>query len=314
MKKVLFVVGPTSSGKTSLAQKLSSKHNGAVVNADSRQVYKNLNIISGKDIAPGTPFVKNHFVLKGIEFYLFDLVKPTESFSVSDYLNFAVPLVDSLEEKKILPVIVGGSGFYIKALIDGVGTIDVPPNEIKRKKLEKMSLQELQEKLKFVDLMRFNKLNTSDIKNKRRLIRAIEVAGFGNDLIQTKKLEGFDVKIIGLKAESNKIKQRIDKRIEDRIESGALEEAKNLFENFDKLSEQIKLSIGYREMFDFLSSKLSLEEAIEKWRISEYQLVKKQMTWFRKDKRIVWFDIEEQDFIEKVEEEVSNWYNIPAKH
>ena len=310
MKKVLLVVGPTAIGKTSLAKRLSSKFNGAMLNADSRQVYKDLNVISGKDIPSETPYKRGFYILNGIKLYLFDLVKPSEDFSVNKYLDFAVPLIEEISKQNILPVVTGGTGFYIKALIDGVETVNIPPNLELRKNLEKASLKELQEELENRDPKKFKKLNNSDVSNKRRLIRAIEISELKNKgHINLKKLEGYDFKIIGLKAEPELIKKRIDKRINERLENGALEEAKSLFNDYDKLSEQVKTSIGYRELFEFLKKTLILGEAIEKWRISEYQLVKKQMTWFKKDKRIDWFDINNSTYIKKVEASVGNWYN-----
>lgn len=308
MKKALIIVGSTSTGKTSLAKKLASNFKGFVVNADSRQVYKHLDIISGKDIPPQTPYVENYYLLDRIKFFLFDLVKPSEEFSVSKYLNLAIPLIQEISEQNVLPIITGGSGFYIKALIDGIETASIAPNIELRRSLEDKSLVTLQNKLKKINLEKFEQLNNSDVNNKRRLIRAIEVSKF-HHFEKSEKLEGFDLKIIGLKTEIDLIKKRIDKRIDERLGNGAFKEAKGLFENYDSLSSQVRESIGYRELFGFFKNELTLEQAIEKWRISEYQLVKKQMTWFNKEKRIEWFDTNSSDFNKKVEESVRNWYN-----
>lgn len=322
MKKALFVVGPTASGKTDLALSLSSAINAALISADSVQVYKTLDIISGKDIPPSFTFhalsdnsVNSHFDIgyytdSKTPLFLIDIASPTYNFSVSDYSKNVAQILPFIRTLKKTPLIVGGTGYYITALLEGIDTMVVPPNDALRHELSMLSLEALQQMLSQENFERFAAMNESDKKNKRRLTRAIEVTRFGpvQDSQKRSLFEDFDIKIIGLKAPRELLNLRIDVRVEKRLEKGALEEAKELFQHYDTLSANVKTSNGYEQLFCYYRGETSFEEAIQKWKLAEYHHAKRQMTWFGKDKRIEWFDISEDRFEERVKQSVREWY------
>lgn len=316
MKKVLSIVGPTAVGKTSLGLLLASKFNGEIISADAVQVYKGLDIISGKDLLEGAKpkFDSNLnttvYDFNSIPVYLLDVVSPTYNFNVSDFLKSANPVLKFILNKNKRPIVVGGTGFYVNALFGEIETINMPRDDSLRNELNNKTTNELQEILKEKNIEKFNSMNNSDRNNPQRLVRAIEVVSYNGSLkVETTDKEKYDVLFIGLKCERDELKKRIDKRIDERIKAGALEEAKGLFGQYEKLSSNVKTANGYRQLFEYLKGEISFENAVEKWRISEHRQAKNQMTWFNRDKRIIWFDIKDLNFKHKVEECVNSWYN-----
>lgn len=304
MDKVICVVGPTAVGKTALAFKLAKKFNGELVNADSVQVYKGLDIISGKDISNDLPFTflkelsisdltVGYFNVDSTPIYLLDVVSPISSFSVAQFQSLGEKVISHIISKGKTPIIVGGTGLYIKSLIDGIPTKDISFDQNLRYKLERLSVEELQ---KILSVKKLSSMNESDIKNKRRLMRAIEIEQSGPVPILPKPAQGISVIQVGLSSNREQLKQRISKRVDERIKNGALNEAKKLFHIYEKLSPQVKNANGYKQLFAFLKDEITLDEAIERWKISEYQLSKNQMTWFKKDKRVEWFDVENENY------------------
>jgi len=284
MNKLLIISGPTASGKTSLGFSLAKKFNGEIISADSRQVYKGMDIITGKEEDPD------------IKTWLLSVVDPDEDFSVSDFYRLAWEAVNDIWKRGKLPIIVGGTGFYIKALLDGIGTMGIAPDQKLRDKLDALSVEELAKRLQKVDPKRWENMNISDRKNPRRLVRAIEVAGkltVNNEQLTVNSLW------IGLTAPFPLLYERIDKRVDERIKMGGIEETKNLAKKFgwDVYS---MTGQGYRELRGFVEGKISFEEAVKRWKFAEHKYARKQMTWFKKEKRIVWVDIGEA---------VVRWYN-----
>ncbi|MBI4092034.1 MAG: tRNA (adenosine(37)-N6)-dimethylallyltransferase MiaA [Candidatus Levybacteria bacterium] len=291
MKKAIFIVGPTSVGKTDLALKISKLLPSILISADSVQVYRGADIISGKD--------------KSVSTYLVDILSPSQSFSVREFIEKVRPLVEKAKKENKIPIIVGGTGFYMDSLFGKIETINIPPNQKLREKLESLSLEKLQENLRNLSPERFNKMNKSDVKNRRRLVRAIEVSISDRMIDHTKNnstavLRESEVLIIGLKTSMDDLKERIIARVKKRLKMGAINEAKELFKNYEQLSSQLRKASGYKELFDYLAGKIKLEEAKEKWVISDYQYAKRQMTWFKKNKNIVWFDIGQPGFEERI--------------
>ena len=288
MKKALFIVGPTSVGKTDLAFKLSSVVPSVLISADSVQVYKGADIISGKD--------------KTFPTQLLDIVDPTGQFSVRNFVQLVRPIVKKAYDEQKIPIFVGGTGFYVDALFGKIDTINVSPDFKLRAELDKLTVKELQQKLKELNPVRFKKMNNSDINNKRRLNRAIEVAQAQGP---TLGMSGYvfkqgEVLVIGLETSRADLKKRIVKRVEERLKAGAIDEAKRLFRDYGKLSSQLKTANGYKELFDYLTGKTTFEEAKERWVIVETTTAKNQMTWFRHNKNITWFDIGQKGFEEDV--------------
>src|SRR3990167_5497100 len=176
MKKLLVIYGPTQTGKTDLALQLARKFQGELISADSRQVYKGLDIGSGK--VGFSDVVEKHagyWMVNGIRIDGFDLINPGQQFSAADFLEFAKSSISQIIDKKKLPIIVGGTGFYIKALLDGIGSIGIPADWKLRHRFEKLSSDDLYKRLFSIDPVRARSMNQSDRVNPRRLIRAIEI-------------------------------------------------------------------------------------------------------------------------------------------
>ena len=288
--KLLCIVGPTGVGKTELALSLAQKLNGALISADSIQVFTGLDIISGKD-KPAD------FSLTPL---LIDILPPTQSYSAHEFASEASKAISQIIHSDKLPILVGGTGLYIKSLIEGLDT-EVKPNIKLRLELEKSTVEKLQTKLKKLNPKKFDSLNNSDINNKRRLIRAIEVGKIKNQKSRIIKEKTFKSLVIGLFAPHEILKERIDKRVQKRIDQGALREAGELFCNYSNLTPQVKNANGYKQLFAFFNKELSLKEAIYRWKISEYRHAKNQMTWFRKYGNVVWFDVSKDQFNSKIE-------------
>ncbi len=344
MKRLLVICGPTATGKTQLAIFLARLLDGEVVSADSRQVYKGLDIGTGKDLPVGAKFFPKDskfgkkdlgfYEVKGIKVWGYDLVEPNEEFSVSNFVKIAEKIIEDIYCRGKIPVLVGGTGLYIKALVDGISTLDIPKNEKLRRFLQKKSVEKLFEILVSLDPTKAFSMNNSDRKNPRRLVRAIEVAKW--KLKQKKEKEKelekkLDVLFIGLVAAKDVLEGRIRERIKRRLRKGLEKEIKNLIERGIGWNFQAMQSIGYRQWrnyFDLLLDKsgkakilgrdLKLiklkQEAIKKWMSAEKRYAREQLAWFRKDERINWFDITDRDWRKKVEKLVRKWHNkIKAK-
>lgn len=296
MEKVICVVGPTGVGKTDLALRLARIYDGELVSADAVQVFKDLDIISGKD--------KEEFGNTPV--HLIDIVSPEDSFSVSQFEVISRKSIDLIQKNKKLPIVVGGTGFYVKALLDGVDTSVVKPDPKLRSRLESLSLEDVQIMLKELDQYTFNSMNESEQKNKRRLIRKIEIlqSGIKNHNLKMKGENDLEFLQIGLELPREKLLKRIDNRVDKRINDGAIEEAKVLFKKYSNLSQQVKDANGYKQLFEHFLGNSDIENAIEKWKLSEYKHAKNQMTWFRKDTRIKWFNIENKNLFESIKGEI----------
>ena len=280
MNKILIVIGPTASGKTALGLELAKKFNGEILSADSRQVYKYMDIGTGKD-------------LKNFQWGL-DLVEPNKQFNVSDFVNYASKILADIWKRGKLPIIVGGTGLYIKELLEPSQTLHIKPDEKLRKKLSKYTLQNLQKELQEKDLKKWERMNESDRKNPRRLIRAIEVAGKKTaDSIASLQNDGYDTLIIGLKAPLEFLYQRIDKRVEERMAMGMAEERKKL--------SKYKLinTIGYHN------------ETAQEWKFAEHAYAKRQSDYMKKFlPKTVWFDITTKNWKNEVCLTIKNTLNI----
>jgi tRNA dimethylallyltransferase len=332
MKKILVICGPTATGKTGLGIKLAKKFSGEVVSFDSRQVYQGMDIGTGKEIQNSKLKIKNlrkgiktgYYLISGVRIWLYDVVAPDYRFNAADYYQVALPVIKDIWRHDKLPILVGGTGFYLEALLEGIPTLGVPPDWSLRKELEKESIENLQKKLKKIAPFRWQKMNPSDRANPRRLIRALEVAAFGEnkekdtrEFLGVKRefcLEKEAVLKIGLKAPFPLLRKRIDQRVEERLKQGLLEEIEGLlaegyrFDN-SRLGETLAYQ-EWREWFEGKEQTVALrQEIIGTWKKHEYQYARRQMTWFKKDKEIIWFDITDDDYQEKVAKLVEVWYD-----
>ena len=322
VKKLLVICGPTAMGKTALGIRLAKEFNGEIISADSRQIYQGMDIATGKDIQGGQ-WVKDkklgdHWEIGGIPIWLLDVVHPNQEFSVAHYTNLVWKIIKAVWQKGKLPILVGGTGFYIKAIIDKIPTQEIPPNWSLRKELELKPIEALFEELAELDSSRAGQMNISDRKNKRRLIRAIEVARWrvGNRLWQPPKQPQLNVLMIGLTTSLKVLYQRIDRRIEQQIKLGAEDEVKKLVSQGYLWNLPAMSAMGYREWQPYLEGKATLNEIVVRWKYDEHGYARRQMTWFKKalrqaqgkQKQIHWFDITGKEWQDEVEKKVFIWY------
>jgi tRNA dimethylallyltransferase len=335
MSKLLVICGPTATGKTSLGIKLAKKFNGEVISADSRQAYRGMDIGTGKEIGNVKFQISNvkfqisnvklqigYYKIDGITAWLYDVVEPDYRFSVADYVECANLVLKDIIRRKKLPILVGGTGFYIKSLLDGVETVGIPPDWEFREKLSNYQIIKLSNLLKSLDPAKWEKMNPSDRKNPRRLIRAFEIAQYKHTSEvegtppkareDTSEVKAIDVLMVGLTAPNKVLYQRIDKRVEERVKQGVVEEIKSLLERgYSFKNSVLGETIGYKEFEPYLEGEIGLFEAIQKWKYDEHAYARKQMTWFKKalrQARGVWFDLTKRGFEKKIEEEVKNWF------
>lgn len=316
MNKLLVVVGPTAAGKTELGIEMAKKFRGELVSADSRQVYKDLNIGTGKDIPVGAKaeYIKGYpvYEINGVKLWGYDLVDPKEEFSVAQYVVAAKNIIEIIWEKNKLPIIVGGTGFYVQALISGIETLDIPQNKPLRRQLELMATEDLFEILAQLDASKAASLNISDRRNKVRLIRAIEVAdakirGVKSDTTITPL--NADTFFVGITSDRKIINSRIKSRVIKRVKMGAVKEIELLIDKGVIWQDQSMSSLGYRQWRDYFERGKSEEMVIKEWISEEQKYAKRQMTWFRRKKNINWFDISAPDYHFRVEQIVKKWYS-----
>ncbi len=317
MNKLLIICGPTATGKTLLAITLAKKFDGEIISADSRQVYKGMNIGTGKDLPENAKLQMTDngfgfYEIDGIPVWGYDLADPKEEFSVSKYLKFAPKIISDIDGRGRLPILVGGTGLYIKGVVDGIPTADVPRSMELREKLLGKSPDELFETLSQTDTLKAGSMNTSDRKNPRRLMRAIEVSQYfldhRNKESQLLAIDKRDTMFIGLTAPRDFVDRGIEERVERRVRDGIKDEIKNLLDSGVDWNDQSMLSLGYRQYRDFFEGGVGEELIIDEWTREEKRYAKRQMTWFKKDRRILWFDVSDSKFSEKVEKSVKKWY------
>jgi len=277
-KKLIVILGPTSSGKSELTVKLAQKFNGEIISADSRQVYKEMDIGTGK-------ITKKE--MQGIPHYLLDVASPKKRFTVVQYRKLALKAINKIFKKGGVPIICGGTGFYIQAIVDGILIPEVPPDWKLRKKLEKKSVEKLYKILKKLDPNRAKKIEK---KNPRRLIRAIEI------ILKTKKPVPplkksplpYPVLIVGIKKSKEELKKLIKKRFFKWLRQGFLKEILKLRKfgiSWQKIEE---FGIHYRVAAQYLQNKITDKEMVENSLKELQNYAKRQMTWFKKDKCIHW--------------------------
>lgn len=325
MNKILVICGPTATGKTSIGIRLAKQFNSEIVSADSRQVYKGMDIGTGKELpissklqVPSSKFREpnlGYYLFDGIPVWMLDVVRPNQEFSVAQYVNLAWKVISDIWKRKKLPIIVGGTGFYIKGLLDGIETLGVPPDWELRQRLGDLPAQKLFEMLAQLDPGRTASMNVSDRKNPRRLIRAIEVAS-EQQTVSSKKLDTeyckLDTLFIGLTALYKILYQRIDKRIDDQIKMGAEKEVRKLLKQGYTWDLPAMSAMGYGVWRPLFENKTTIKETVQRWKYDEHGYARRQMTWFKKALRQAqghWFDITETGFKERIEKLVEGWYN-----
>lgn len=303
-----------------MAIALAKKFNGELISADSRQVYKGMNIGTGKDLPQGArikfPWFKKYgyYDINGAKIWGYDIADPRHQFSVAQYLKFAERMIDDISKRGKLPILVGGTGLYIKGVIDGIPTALIPKNLLLRKNLEGRGVDRLFEMLAQMDSIRAGQMNSSDKKNPRRLVRAIEVATWKiNNIKKDQKVEkkrnDLSILMIGLTAPEKFIDNKIELRVAQRVKAGMKAEIEHLLKAHVNWDMQSMSSIGYSQWKSYFDGKRNEQEIVKNWEEEERKYVKRQMVWFKKDRRISWFDISERDCLNNVEKSVEKWYS-----
>lgn len=280
----MFLVGPTAVGKTDIAIRLAKKLRAEIISCDSMQVYKGMDIGTQKPSAADRKKIKHHLI---------DILTPDKEFSAADFRSRALRIISALHKRGKIPLFVGGTGLYMKALLDGLFP-SPPKNEALRgrlyKEAKKYGSGRLHEKLEKIDPAAAGKIHPNDTK---KIIRALEICYTTGKTVSEMRertprplSDKYNVRIIGLIRPREELYRRIDRRVEEMFRRGFLDEAKEIARR--KLGVTAKQAIGYREAFDYLKGKIGLEEAKELIKKNTRRYAKRQLTWFGADKRIKW--------------------------
>jgi tRNA dimethylallyltransferase len=282
-KTLIVILGPTASGKSDLAVKLARRFSGEVISADSRQVYKGLDIGSGKITQKE---------MKGVPHHLLDVANPKRKFTVAQYQALALKSIDDIQKRDKIPFLVGGTGFYIQSIVDGIVLPDVKPNWQLRKKLSRHSAEELYEMLKKLDSAR---ARTIDPHNPHRLIRAIEIVKTTGQTTSplVRRPTSYQVLQIGIQTSPEKLKKRIAQRLKKRLK-GMVAEIKKLHADGLPWKRLEELGLEYRFTAQYVQQKISREEMVQKLQKEIEHYAKRQITWFKRDRRIHWISNQQE--------------------
>ncbi len=305
--KLLILTGPTAVGKTALSVDLAQNLNGEIISADSMQIYKLMDI--------GTAKVTDD-EMKDIPHHLIDIIDPDEEYTVSDYQRDATNLIAILNKKNKLPIVVGGTGLYINSLVYKLNFAKVPPNEDIRDKYEsladKYGNEYIYEKLSSIDRDSSKKIH---IKDKKRIIRALEIFELTGKTMSEynknfrKETDNYNLLMICLNMDRAKLYERINQRVDIMIEEGLIKEVEHIL-NQGYSEDLISLQgIGYKGIIAYLNSKLTLEEAIDKIKQGSRNYAKRQLTWFRRDKRIKWINVDEYNNLNDLSSYMQEYIN-----
>jgi tRNA dimethylallyltransferase len=286
MKRLVAIVGPTATGKSRLALHLACKLDAEIVSADSRQVYWHLDIGTAKPTPEELSVVPHHLI---------DIIDPDEDFSLAQYQQLAGEAIAGIQERGRLPLLVGGSGLYMWAVLEGWQIPRVPPDTEFRDRLEKQAAEVGGERL-YQELVKADPVAAQGIDphNVRRVIRALEVSNYAPSAsgLRKKATPPYDSLIIGLTTDRKELYQRTDARVDEMIERGLVEEVKKLVEMGYASDLPAMSGIGYRQIGMYLRGELELPQAIERIKVETHRLVRQQYNWFRlKDERIHWIGI-----------------------
>lgn len=285
-QKVLVVIGPTAVGKTKLSIELAKRYNGEIISGDSMQVYKTLDIGTAK-------ITKEE--MDGVVHHLIDIKEPTEEFSVAEFQKLVREKIDEITRRGKLPIIAGGTGLYINAVLQDYQFAESEKDMELRASLEQLASEiggeQLHQKLVELDPKTAETIHPN---NTRRVIRALEVYYTTDQTvseIQSKQKEEnlYNSLIIGLTMDRELLYSRINQRVDLMMEQGLLEEVKGLFEQ--QIYSQAVRGIGYKEIYDYLEGKATLEEAVEQVKQNSRRYAKRQLTWFRNKMDVEWFDL-----------------------
>ena len=277
LPKIVVILGPTATGKSDLGVEIAHRINGEVVSADSRQVYLGMDLGSGKI---------TRREMHGVPHHLLDVCSPQRVYNVSDFKRDAERAINDILSRGRVPILVGGTGFYIQSIVDGILIPEVPPNKKLRDELAGKTLEELQKILRAKDVRRFAEIDT---KNPVRLIRAIEIAEALGKIPKTKARPKYDCVQIGLTLPHDELSEKIRARLDKRIKKGMIKEVEKLHASGISWKRLEAFGLEYRFIAQFLQKKITRAEMLEQIRVKSLQFAKRQMTWFKRDNRVQWF-------------------------
>ena len=303
-KIIVAIVGPTAIGKTTRSINLAKHFDTEIISADSRQFYKEMKVGTAVPSENELKQVKHHFIQH---------INIADQYSVGQFERDATVTLEKLFKNHDIVVMVGGSGLYMDAVLYGLDNFPKAPKEIRNELnilLEAKGIAVLQEQLKELDPKYYSQV---DLKNPHRLIRALEISissgkPYSSFLDKKKKPHGFKFVLVGLRAEREIIYDRINKRVDQMLENGLLEEARELhpYKKLNALN-----TVGYKELFDFFEGKMDFETAIEEIKKNTRRFAKRQLTWYRKNKDVLWLnhDLNENEFVNQIEEKIKDLKN-----
>jgi tRNA dimethylallyltransferase len=317
MKKIIIFTGQTATGKTDLALHKAVQENAEIINCDSRQIYKYLDIISGKDLT-NTDYHEqykiNNFSIGYYNFdtsfnhlkprlWLYDIITPKDYFSSFDFQTCAIDVIQKIFKEKDTLIIVGGTYFYLYHLLYSIKTQEIPPNWELREELKNASVEELQNKLKNINTNLFTQLNESEKKNPQRLIRKIEISlidkNFNQNDLETKitlknklHIDDLQIEYIGLRYKDKDAERKsILERVEKRMKQGAVEEVESILAQGYTEHDPGMKTIGYQQMISYIQGTYTKEEMLEDWLNKELQYAKRQFTFMKRDSNIQWQEV-----------------------
>lgn len=291
---LVVIVGPTASGKTALSLELAEEFHGEIVSADSRQIYRGLDIGTAKVMPEEQGRVPHHLI---------DVAKPTETLTLAQYQKKAFRAIEHIQDRGLLPFLVGGTGLYVQAVVDNLKIPKVAPQPKLRAELDKLSTDQLADRLKAVDPLGHSEI---DKQNPRRLVRAIEVSETQGTPFSELKDSGdprFDALMLGVQVEPGQLKRQIRERLDEWLQRGLLDEIRSLHDEEKVPWERLEaFGLHYCAFAEHLEGKRSFDEAKQEALQKLLQYAKRQITWFKRDRRIHWIEDEDQ-----AEELVSEW-------
>ena len=306
MTKVIGIVGPTAVGKTALSIQLAQRLNGEIISGDSMQVYRKLDIGTAK-ITPDE--------MQGVVHHLINIRDINERFSVADFQSLANQNITEIAAKNKLPIIVGGTGFYVQAVTEnlslGMDHFDEKSYQIRQKWhhiATQQGKQYVWDQLHELDPMAAQKI---PVQNVRRVIRALEVIEKTGQLFsnQLEQQSTNDFYLIGLNTDRQVLYKRINKRVDQMVQEGLIEEARWLYDH-DGIDYQAGKGIGYRELFPYFAGQISLQRATDEVKLDSRHYAKRQLTWFRNKMNVHWYDlVSGRNSISEIEQDVREWLN-----
>lgn len=285
--KVIVICGPTASGKTALSIQLAKAMNGEIVSADSMQIYEDM------DIGTAKPTYEE---MEGVKHYLVGNVSPTIRYSVANYKVDALKAIEEILQKGKTPIVVGGTGLYVDSLVQGIEYDNIEVDLEYRKELDKIAeengLDVLYQKAMEIDPEAMKKISQND---KKRISRVLEIYHSTGKNKTTQEIESrekenpYDFVVFAIDMEREKLYERINKRVDIMIESGLIEEVKSLISKYEELPTAIQ-GLGYKEVVSYLKNEITYDEMVEKIKQETRHYAKRQLTWFRRNKEIIWID------------------------